>query len=345
MGGEGINDKQLGSTYDTVNFQFGCQESETGLFRTQHVDGIMGMSANDDTLPFQLHSQSITKSKIFAMCFSSGGGILTLGGVNQLIHNKNEKIKYAALIKTRGWFTVKLLDVFMRPSPSSRDYKLITSKTISPKVKVGQSYAISIDSNIPDLNGRKGVIVDSGTTDTYLPASIKNSFEKLFKKLSGGIVYSNNNMILKQDQYDSLPIIIYRLEGVDGKHVHIENHPSSYAESLGNGNYAFRVYLSEPSGAVLGANFMNNHNVIFDIENKRVGFVKSTCKYDHLKENFTHNNSSSNNNNNNNNGDDNNIYIDKSNSDERKENDSNEKSLYSFEGLISSVTSHLVGIF
>ena len=334
MGGEGINDKQLGSTYDTINFQFGCQESETGLFRTQHVDGIMGMSASDDTLPFQLHSQKITKSKIFAMCFSIGGGILTLGGVNQLIHNKNENVKYAALVKSKGWFTVKLLDIFMRPSSSSRHHKLMKTENKISYESEGESYALSIESNIPDLNGRKGVIVDSGTTDTYLPSSIKASFEKLFKKLSDGITYSNNNIILNQHQYDSLPIIIYRLEGVDGKHVHIENHPSSYAESLGNGNYAFRLYLSEVSGAVLGANFMNNHNVIFDIENKRIGFVKSTCNYDHLKENISHNNSS---------------YVDNSNNYDSKEydkgNNRDEKSLHGFEGLLSSVASRFVGIF
>lgn len=37
-----------GSNY-AVNFTFACQTEETGLFRTQLADGIMGMSAADDT--------------------------------------------------------------------------------------------------------------------------------------------------------------------------------------------------------------------------------------------------------------------------------------------------------
>jgi hypothetical protein len=41
--------------------------------------------------------------------------------------------------------------------------------------------------NVGNLNGKKGVIVDSGTTDTYLPIAVKRSFEDLFKKISDGM--------------------------------------------------------------------------------------------------------------------------------------------------------------
>ena len=37
-----------------------------------------------------------------------------------------------------------------------------------------------------------------------------------------------------------------------------------YVDSVGGGKYAFRVYVSENSGAILGANFMKEMNVIFD---------------------------------------------------------------------------------
>jgi hypothetical protein len=55
---------------------------------------------------------------------------------------------------------------------------------------------------------------------------------------------------------------------------------SSYVDSVGGGKYAFRVYLTEGSGTVLGANFMNGYNIIFDSKQKRVGFAKSNCKYE-----------------------------------------------------------------
>lgn len=69
-----------------LDFTFGCQIRETGLFRTQNVDGIMGFSASPGTLPFELHRGGKVQSKAIALCFKRGGGVLSLGGVNTALH-------------------------------------------------------------------------------------------------------------------------------------------------------------------------------------------------------------------------------------------------------------------
>jgi hypothetical protein len=55
---------------------------------------------------------------------------------------------------------------------------------------------------------------------------------------------------------------------------------TSYVDSVGGGKYAFRIYLSEGQGVVLGANFMNGYNIIFDPDGSKIGFAKSICKYE-----------------------------------------------------------------
>ena len=70
--------------------------------------------------------------------------------------------------------------------------------------------------------------------------------------------------------------LIYKFDGPNGV-IDIERPSSTYIETTNDGFLAFRIYLKEPSGTVLGANFMNNLNIIFDIERELIGFAVSDC--------------------------------------------------------------------
>ena len=260
----------------SFEFAFGCQSSETGLFRTQNIDGIMGMSASEETFPQQLYYNKVTPSKIFAMCFKVGGGILTLGGVDQSIHSS--PIQYAVNIKKSGWYTVRLIDIFMTNNSN-------------------QSYPIRLNAPREKYNKGKGTIVDSGTTDTYLPSAIRNQFMKLFYTLSG-TKFLNSFSQLNKIQMQKLPTIIFRMQGIkptegtenslnipdttfiidNNNYIDIPMTPQHYLE-INRGRFASRIYLTEDEGVVLGANFMNEQNIIFDMDNQRIGFAKSACDY------------------------------------------------------------------
>jgi hypothetical protein len=76
---------------------------------------------------------------MFALCFRTGGGVVTLGGVDTRLHatsplpgaetvgaggaapsNRTSLpgLYFAQMTKAKGWYTVKMLDVLMR-SPGS----------------------------------------------------------------------------------------------------------------------------------------------------------------------------------------------------------------------------------
>jgi hypothetical protein len=242
-------------------------------------------------VPPQMHAAGITKTKMFALCFRHGGGVVTLGGVDTRLHSRartpgpntaagnrtsNGGVLFAALLKPKGWYTVRLLDVLMRSSDGAGDNLLSEAKSIGGDPS---KYAAG-----------KGTIVDSGTTDTYLPSAVRGQFQALFRSLTGK-EYSNKQAYYTKEQFSKLPTVVFRLQAAgQAGTVDLEVAPSSYMEfqkeaggggaAGGAGRYTPRIYLTEATGAVLGANAINEHNVIFDPDNLRVGFAKSRCSYE-----------------------------------------------------------------
>jgi hypothetical protein len=239
-----------------LDFIFGCQTSETGLFRTQLANGIMGMSNSEDTFVVRMKNERIIPKRIFSMCFAEGelkkdppgnGGTMVLGGFDKRIHNS--PVQWVPMASTQSsWFAVEVVDIKVAG------------------VSLGVSSSVYQEG--------KGMIVDSGTTDTYLPSKIATAFKTQWEGASG---YKYMNSKMQIDNRNELPII----EIVLTNGVTLSIPPTQYIEKDGNG-FTPRVYLNEHSGGVLGANAMQNFDVIFDAEEEMIGWARSDCRYNHL---------------------------------------------------------------
>ncbi len=282
-----------------IDFMFGCQTTMSGLFVTQLADGIIGMSAHPATLPKQMYDKGKLEHNMFALCYrrelgtSKRGvhaGSMTLGGVSTSLDSG--PIVYAQNIVKFGWFTVYVKNIYIRSGGGS--------STLSS----GSQKIVKVRMDVAAFNSGKGVIVDSGTTDTYLNQQVAKEFNKAWIKITGSS-YSNMPITLTKEQLNMLPTILIQCQAFSAaKDPSIENYDGipGYTGSLDpsspndlllaipatsymdfspiTGRYMSRLYFTESAGSVLGSNAMQGHNVVFDWENGRVGFAESSCTYD-----------------------------------------------------------------
>lgn len=283
-----------------IPFMFGCQMSENGLFVTQLADGIMGMSAHDMTITKQLYDLKKIPDKLFSLCFrrelgtSRKGvtaGFMTLGGMDTRMDSS--PLIFAKNTATSGWFTVYVKNILIRAGGG---------QSATSKIEDSQ-HILKIPLDLNAVNSGKGVIVDSGTTDTYLHKKLSKSFVSVWKQVTK-TEYNHKGIALTDDQVRRLPTILVQCQSFDYSADHTLGPPNDvigYAGSLDSTSpydlliaipasnymeyspttnlYTSRLYFTETQGGVLGANAMQGHNVIFDWENGRVGFAESSCNF------------------------------------------------------------------
>lgn len=244
----------------------GCTTVELGKYKELNTDGIMGMSNNPKSLISLLYNLKIINRNIFSLCFNLRGGYMSLGEIDKTFH-KSKVIEYVPLLTSNIHYLVKLNGI-----------------------KVGTNNFSNAIKNSIIAN------IDTGNSISYFPSIIFKNMAKQFKQYClqndgkcGNFTYYNelgycsifpNRESLFRAIYQYWPNItlyfgqsIYIWKPIN---YYYYNYNSKQRKACLGFNY-------HSSGRViLGANFIHGHDIIFERNQKRLGFVPADCSRGNL---------------------------------------------------------------
>jgi hypothetical protein len=235
-----------------VPYAFGCQTSEQGMFQKQYADGIFGLSIHQSSFVQALADSNSIPRNSFSLCLNREGGTLSLGGAKS-----EPEMSYTNISRDHGWYALEVTELKLND----------------------HCVACMNSTELSAFNKGKGTIIDSGTTDTYLPKKIAATFEHTWNLVTG-MKYAERKRSYTHAEFLLLPEI--HLSFRDGANLTI--FPENYMEGIpkivpwsNRMHLINRVYVDEPEGAVLGANAMMGHELYFDTQGNRVGIARSEC--------------------------------------------------------------------
>ncbi|GAX26415.1 hypothetical protein FisN_37Hh035 [Fistulifera solaris] len=289
-----------------IQLQFFCQDFITGLFVPQLADGIMGMDRDSLSWVRQMKKQGKVDREAFSLCFvrapnilrdGSEAGTISLGGTDTRLHRTPMVYTDRSYVKG-GWYGVHIRKVYLREggggdfvTPSTNHLKIIPLKIDEDAMNTGE------------------IIVDSGTTNTFLHKSIGDALYTQYKEMTGRD-WDHDWKSLTPEELDRLPTVLMQLRGdesrnkqvaadfgkqgvvpglvgqLDPQHpydVLIAIPPSHYYEYRPDtGKVANRLFADGRGMSILGANSMMGHDILFDLDHNILGWAESTCDYDQL---------------------------------------------------------------
>ncbi|KAL3766212.1 hypothetical protein ACHAW5_002558 [Stephanodiscus triporus] len=289
---------------------FGCQTSATGYQPEDGriTSGVVGLDRMAGSFWGQMRATSTIRRAIFSLCLAgtvttvpppsseddatAAGGTIVFGGVDVRLHKTPMVFAQSVGEGTSSAFVVTIRKMYLRDGGDAE-----------------ASVMFDVESRYHAIDVGVGAIIDSSSSDTILVVGhVSDEFRRLWTEITGA-EYSHDPIAMRESDLPRLPTVIFQLvphpggvgdevrttdprevPGLAGKvdvgtpnDVVLAVPPRHYMRrsDVGDGTYVPRILL-DGDGIVLGANAMMGHDVMFDMEEARVGISESDCVYARL---------------------------------------------------------------
>jgi len=263
------NVQEIDSYMDSaVAYSFGCQTSRAGLFEKQYADGILGLSIHPTSLIAGIFEAGVISHYSFSLCLTQEGGHLSLGGVREDTHHLWEGVRMTPIVREHGYYSVRVT-----------------------KILVGAEVVASSKINhylLKDMNTGKGALIDSGTTDSFFPSSLSSFVGPFISDLTDGQVDfsdTRRRRMFSFAEFQKLPEVTV----IFGNDTILKILPEYYMEGVPlsksgeilswkeRRSLTNRLYFDEAQGTVFGMNSLIGNAILFDVQERRIGFLPSSC--------------------------------------------------------------------
>lgn len=243
--------------------RFGCQNDITGLFESQIPDGIFGMNKEKGSAISQWSNLGYLEASAFSLCYNvredvkEKSGVMMLGGSDERLHEK--PMLFAKDVGQKN-YELRIKDIRLQ-----RGSGLSTIAGVNTIVSL-------------DLDGTDTAVLDSGTTCTYVNREWQDPLKDAWRQVTGGKYPMFSHLSITDAELNELPTIVFKVEGIkDNETITVHYPPIRYMEKSDSGGWDFCFFATD-HGVTLGNTFMAGHDVLHDLDNKRIGFAESTCQ-------------------------------------------------------------------
>lgn len=254
----------------------GCHMEERKLFYTQKVNGIMGLAPHQrrsSILQDMFRDRRDVNTNMFSLCLAEWGGVLDVGGYNKSYHKQGSTVRSSVDSEEAN-------DMQWIPLQHHTRFFSVHLKKLSLESDV----SISSDS---EAFGE--TVVDSGTTFSYFPVDVFNSLKSelatrcLDSKACGAARDGESCWRLSfgntPNRFPTLTLVF----GTGAGQTNISWPPDAYM--FRRGEDTLWCYAFDSNGpslqTVLGISFLLHKNVVFDLQQGRLGIAEAACPEHH----------------------------------------------------------------